>query len=238
LESEANKLTLELASPRRKSGRVQLGPPISATYIDFLKHGWQLFGCYLAYVVAKTEGEHWNPVAYHLHNACEATANSVDAWAVGVSVAAEAVASLIKMPGDDTEAKQIALFQKRMLECLATQTDFPDDLIRRMQGLIAVMSQKRAQDTMYALANTGHVEKAYVDAWTYLRNRHVHPTLKDLKKPDPGDYQKLLDHIHCVEVLLRQLTVYLIGYKGPFTDCGAENFPLKQYPLIESGAGV
>jgi hypothetical protein len=68
------------------------------------------------------------------------------------------------------------------------------------------------------LSPTGHVEKAYVDAWTYLRNRHVHPTLKDLKKPDAIDYQKLLDHIHRVEVLLRQLTFYLIGYKGPFTD--------------------
>ncbi len=228
LESEANKVTLELASPWRKSGRTQLGPPISPTSIHFLEHGWKLFGCYLAYVVAKTEGTHWNPVAYHLHNACEATANSVDAWAVGVSVAAEAVASPIKLPSDDTKAERLALFQKRMRECLGAQTDFPD-LVPRMEGSIAALSNKRPQDIMHALADTGHVEKAYVDAWTYLRNRHVHPTLKDLKKPDPVYYQKLLDNIHRVEVLLRQLTFYLIGYKGPFTDYGAENFPSKQW---------
>jgi hypothetical protein len=230
LESESDKLALELASPWRKSGRTQMGPPISPASIHFREHGWRLFGCYLAYVAAQTAGTRWNPVAYHLYNACEATANSVDAWAVGLSVAVEAVAGLITLPSDDIKAERIALFQERMRTCLATQTDFPD-LIPRMEGSIAAMGNKRPKDTMYSLAEAGYVEKAYVDAWTYLRNRHVHPTLKDLEKPHPIDYQKLLDRIHRVEVLLRQLTFYLIEYKGPFTDYGAENFPSKQYPL-------
>jgi hypothetical protein len=55
-----------------------------------------------------------------------------------------------------------------------------------------------------------------------------------LKKPDAVDYQKLLNQIHRVETLLRQLTFYLIGYEGPFTDYGGDgkhNFPSKQYPL-------
>jgi hypothetical protein len=232
LESEGIKLALELASPSLwgKSGRAKLNPPISPASIDFHKHAWKLFACYLTYVVAKTEGTHWNPVAYHLYNACEATANSIDAWAVGVSVAAEAVAGLIELPSDDAKAERLALFQKRMRECLRTQTDFAD-LVPRMEGSIGAMSKKRAPDTMYALADTGHVEKAYVDAWRCLRHPHVHPTLKDLKKPDPVDYQRVLDHIHRVEVLLWQLTFYLVGYEGPFTDYGAENFPSKQYPL-------
>jgi hypothetical protein len=234
LESEGSKLVIELASPWRKSGRAKLRPPISPAFIGFLEHGWRLFACYLTYVVEKTDGTYWNPVAYHLHNACESSANSVDAWAVGVSVAAEAVASLIKCPGDDTKAKRLALFQDRMRECLATQTDFAE-LVPRMKGSIDAMSNKRPQDTMYSLAEEGYVEKAYVDAWTYLRNRHVHPTLKDLQKPDPIDNQKLLDNIHRVEVLLRQLTFYLIGYEGPFTDYGAETFQSKQYPLTRAG---
>ncbi len=99
------------------------------------------------------------------------------------------------------------------------------------------MSNKRPDDALYALAKTGHVEKAYIKTWRDLRNRHVHPTLKDLKKPDPVDYQKLLDHIHRVETLLRQLTFYLIGYEGPFTDygvAGKHDFPSKQYPLSKT----
>jgi hypothetical protein len=234
LESEGDKLALEFASPLRKSARTQFNPPISPASIDFHNHGWDLFAGYLCYVVKETQSPQWNPVAYHLYNACEATANSVDAWALGVSVAAEAVVDLIRMPTDETEAKRLALFQKRMREYLAAQADFAD-LVSRTDKLINGMGNKRPQDTLYALAETGHVEKAYVDAWRYLRNRHAHPKLKDLKKPDPIDYQKLFDKIHRVEVLLRQLTFYLIGYKGPFTDYGAENFPSKQYPLIQTG---
>lgn len=234
LESEGELLCLELASPWRKSSRTQFNPPISPGSIHFQEHGWALFGKYLAYVLQNTEGTHWNPVAYHLHNACEATANSLDAWAVGVSVAVEAVVGLIGIAGDKAKADRLALFQKRMRKWLEDQTDFAD-LADRAKGQIGAMSNKRPQDTLYALAAAGHVDKNYVDAWIYLRNRHVHPTLKDLKKPSQVDYQKLLDHIHRVEVLLRQLTFYLIGYTGPFTDYGADNFPSKEYPLVSDG---
>jgi len=96
LESEGTTLVLELASRWRKSGRTQFRPPISPVSTHFHQDGWTLFACYLTYVVANTEDTHWNPVAYHLYNACEATANSLDAWAVGISVAAEAVVGLIE----------------------------------------------------------------------------------------------------------------------------------------------
>jgi hypothetical protein len=179
LESDQDKLVLELASPRRKSLRTQFSPPISPASI-FHEQGWKLFARYLAYVAAKTEGTHWNPVAYHLYNACEATANSVDAWAVGISVAVEAVVGLVEIANDAAKTKRLTLFQKRMRDCLAAQVDFVD-LAPRMEGLTAMMAAKPPQDTLYALANTGHVDKAYVDAWTYFRNRHVHPTVGDLK---------------------------------------------------------
>lgn len=236
LESEGNELHLELASPRRKSARTQFSPPISPASINFYESGWTLFGRYLTYVIQKTEGTHWNPVAYHLYNACEATANSVDAWAAGVSVAVEAVASLINVEDDKQRGERLTLFQKRASKWLAEQSDLAD-LADRVKGQIASMSKKRPDDTLYALAESGHVEEAYIRAWRKLRNRHVHPTLKDLKKPDPIDYQKLLDQIHRVETLLRQLTFYLIGYEGPFTDYGVHgmhDFPSKEYPLSKT----
>ncbi|MDE2110188.1 MAG: hypothetical protein KGJ79_03520 [Alphaproteobacteria bacterium] len=241
IESKDGGFNLELASPWRKSVHTQFSPPISSVSIHFHERGWELFGKYLAYAVEKTEGIHWNPVAYHLHNACEATANSVDAWAVGVSVAVEAVAGLINIEKDEEKEKaksdRLVRFQERMRKLFAAETDFAD-LAPRMEGLINAMGNKRPQDTLYALADMGHVEKDYVDAWTYLRNRHVHPMLSDLKKPDTVDYQNLLDHIHRVEVLLRQLTFHLIGYEGPFTDYGVEGFPSKQYPLAKMCSSV
>jgi hypothetical protein len=226
-------MELELASPWRKSSRTQFSPPIAPNSSYFMEDGWKLFEKYLAYVVDKTDGTHWNPVAYHLYNACEATANSVDAWAVGISVAVEAVSGLITVEGDKQKAERLARYQVRVREWLEGQTDLAD-IAERARGQINAMSNKRPQDTLYALAKTGHVEKSYVDAWEYLRNRHVHPKLTDLQKPSPVDYQKLLDHIHRVETLLRQLTFYLIGYEGPFTDYGVHGkhaFPSKQYPL-------
>jgi hypothetical protein len=235
LESEGIELHLELASPVRKSARTQFSPPLSPASSNFLEHGWKLFQKYLAYVVDKTHDTHWNPVAYHLYNACEATANSIDAWAVSVSVAVEAVAGLITIEDDKQKTERLTLYQDRALKWLAEQTDLAD-MAERAKGQIKAMGNKRPQDTLYALATTGHVEKDYVDAWEYLRNRHVHPKLKDLQKPTPVDNQKLLDHIHRVEVLLRQLTFYLIVYEGPFTDYGCHGTPVfssKQYPLVK-----
>jgi hypothetical protein len=236
IESEGSKLHLELASPLRKSARTQFSPPISPVSINFCEHGWALFGRYLSYVVQETKGTHWNPVAYHLYNACEATASSIDAWAVGVSVAVEAVASLINAEDGGQTDDLLALYQERARKWLDEQSDLVA-ISDRVKGQIDSISKKRPDDTLYVLAKNGHVEQAYVRSWRYLRNRHVHPTLKDLRKPDSVDNQKLLDNIHRVETLLRQLTFYLIRYEGPFTDYGVHgmhDFPSKQYPLSKT----
>jgi hypothetical protein len=232
VQSNGQEQNLELVSPWRKAQRTQFDPPISPAAIEFLQYGWNLFGKYLAYVVARTDDTHWNPVAYHLYNACEATGGSLDAWAVGVSVAVEAVTSLIE--GSAEKDEQIAQLQDRMRTWLAEQFDLKVDLAKRVKGLIDALSEKRTVDTLYALAATGRAEEDYIKAWRYLRNRHVHPKLSDLKKPDQIDYQRLIDNIRRVEVLLRQLTFHLIGYEGPFTDYGThggQTFPLRQYPL-------
>jgi hypothetical protein len=126
LEVEGKDICLELASPWRKSVRTQFSPPIAPASIDFYESGWKLFERFLTYVIEKTDDIHWNSVAYHLYNACEASANSVDAWAVGYSVAVEAVAGLVTFEQDDQRAERVAKFQTRMRECLATQTDFAD----------------------------------------------------------------------------------------------------------------
>jgi len=228
-EHSGDTLHVELLSPWRRSSRTQFDPPISRASVDFHKHGWELFGCYLSYVMAHTEGPHWNPVAYHLYNACESSAGSIDAWAVGVSIAVEAVAHLIRLPVDATQATRVADFQNLMRKYVDAQTDFAD-LAKRMNGLIGSMGHRRPQDVLHALVKTGHVDEAYVEAWDDLRNRHVHPKPKDLKQPQGVDYQELFDRIHRTEVVIRQLTFYLIGYEGPYTDYGAENFPTRQFP--------
>lgn len=236
IETEGEKLAVELISARRKSVRTQLSPPLGRHSIEFFHHGWRLFSQYLTYVLEKTEGAHWNPVAYHLYNATESTANSVDAWAIGVSVAVEALTSLIQVPAEEASPdrpdspNRLGEFQARLREYVTEQTEFAD-FQNRIHGLINSMSNRRPQDVLHALATTGHVDKRYIAAWSDLRNRHVHPKLSDLKKPDPIDYQNLLEKIHRAEVLMHQLTFQMIGYQGPFTDHGERDWPVRPYPL-------
>jgi len=236
MEIEGGDLCLELASPLRRSERTQFSPPLSPASSGFHRSGWQLFACFLAYVSAQTKNTHWNPIAYHLHNACEATANSIDAWAMGCSVAVEAVAGAVQLDQDNEKAKRVTELKIRMLRYLEAQIDF-EDMMPRMKGLIGTLGQERVQDKMYHLVATGHVDPVYVKAWGRLRNRLVHPKIKDLRKPDSVDMQNLLDLIHQVEVLLRQITFYLIDYTGPFTDYGTDGFPTKQYPMMPPVAG-
>jgi hypothetical protein len=179
----------------------------------------------------KTEGTYWNPVSYHLYNASEATAISLDAWALEMCVAVEAITSLISFNNDNNnKAKLLQDFQARFRKWFAVQNEFIE-LKDRVHGLCSMLKLISPKATLFKLAEEGCVEKKYIKAWSTLRNRHAHPSIVDLKKPDEVDNQELLDNLHCIEVLLRQITFHLIGYEGPFTDYGVRGAPSKQYPL-------
>ena len=90
------------------------------------------------------------------------------------------------------------------------------------------------KQTLRELAEMGHVDKRYVDAWGKVRHRHVHPNLADLQLPDAADYQVLFDRLQWVGMLLHQLTFHLIGYEGPITEYGRGGLRSRQYPLLES----
>ncbi|NOJ41053.1 hypothetical protein [Bradyrhizobium australiense] len=94
-----------LNSATRKTGAIRLGPPISRGSIAFLK-GWRLFETYLAHIVRQTKFEKWNPCSGYVHNAQEASANSLDAWAIGLCVAVEGLASMIKLDEGKVEKKK------------------------------------------------------------------------------------------------------------------------------------
>jgi hypothetical protein len=230
VEVSPDAFVLELTSPFRKAPKTSLKPPISHGTTEFREYGWKLFGCFLTYVTAQTDETHWNPAAYHLHNARESTANSIDAGAIGVSVALEAIASLAATEHGEDQIKRIENFQQHLRDHLSTQIEFADFKIR-LDGMLGSWSKKRPQDTLHELAERGFIQKNYIASWTNLRNRHVHPTLADLEPPSPATYQRVLDNTYRVEVLLYQVIFHLIGYEGPFTDYGAEGFPNKNYPL-------
>jgi hypothetical protein len=162
-------LEVELTSPLRKSSHTQMDPPLSRFTGDWRTHTWPLFCSYLAYVVAKTDGTHWNPVAYHHYNATESSANSVDAWAIGVSVAVEAVTSLITLESPEGESKKLSDFRKAICEFVAGLPLYAD-FAPRITGLLNSMNKKRPQDVLHALAKKGRVEENYMLTWAFIGN--------------------------------------------------------------------
>lgn len=226
-----NKLQLDLLSPRKKSEGTQLNPPIHPYSAEFREYGWILFTAYLNYVTKNTKGTYWNPLAYHLYNACEATATSLESSAVGISVAVEAISNLIDLAENQHKKQEITEFQSRINAWLKEQSNLPEDIVRRVEGTIAAMTQKRPQDTLYELADDNKIQKEYIKSWSKIRNKHVHPKPKDLKIPTSRDTQLLIDELNKVQVILRQLTFFIIKYEGKFTDYGKYNFPSEQYPL-------
>ncbi len=237
LQSSKGMFTLELASPRPKAARTQFNPPLSPASIEFHHHGWLLFERFLTYVVentdASSDSQLWNPVAYHLYNASESTSASIDAWAVGVSVAVEAVASLIEWPGDQEKDSRWTEFRNRALQWLEEQRDFEVCVKKRARGLIGSAASKGVQETLRELSEKGYVDKEHVKAWGKLRNRHVHPNLVDLQLPGPAKYKELFNRLQQIGMLLHQLTFHLIKYEGPFTEYGRDGVTSQQYPLSE-----
>ena len=230
VESVKDSLEIELSSPESTSQKTTMSAPFMSFMPEFRSHGWILFGKYLEYVIANTN-TYWNPVAYHLYNAREASANSIDARAIGVSVAVEAVASLIDLPPDPLTANRLKEFKSNMLEALHGQTAHRE-FSNRLKGAIDGLDKKSTIETLRLLGKMGRLGHEYEKSWSYLRNRHVHPKISALKKPDDKTYASQLHHIQRVEMILYQLIFHLIGYEGEFTDCSGAAIQTMKYPLI------
>lgn len=224
---------LEIAVPPAKSTATRLDPPISRGNHGWFEDGWPLFSRYLEYVLNNAQHpSYWSHCSYHLHNACEASANSIDAWAVGISVAVEGIANRVIPPKNEAESSKLADLRRWLLDLVCENEEYKPHF-RRLDGLLGSLKSLRVQDRLMPLAQSGHITEEYLKAWTRLRNRHVHPRDIDLKEMQTGDVQRLFDLINKVTVLMYQVVFYLIGYNGRFTDYGTHGYPTKDYPLAE-----
>jgi hypothetical protein len=228
--------TMVLKSTTLKSPMVRLGPPISRGSAAFHDKSWDLFGTYLTFVIRKTKFENWNPCTGYLHLAHEASANSLDAWAVGLGVAVEGLASLIDIEQDRAEKKKRKAEKerlKKLQDFIVKQVSSRKRLrafTERIRGLLAGLTSVRAIDRMKWLADHGGADPAHVEAWPKLRNRGVHPATKGDVDVASLDFQKMIDELNRVTVLLYHIVFHVIGYRGPYTDYATRNFPAKNYP--------
>ena len=167
------------------------------------------------HVVRGTTQAYWNTCTNHLHNACEASANSLDAWGIGLSVAVEGVASLLPKELDPAAKEKLEALQTFIVDQVSANADHKK-FAPRIKGMVNGLTQIRAIDRMKALAASGETDIAHVKAWEKLRNPGVHPTKRAELDIASIDYQKLIDKVHSVVVLMYHILFSLIGYKGGY----------------------
>lgn len=220
---------LELFSGRPRSRHTGLGPPIARGSSAFLSQSWQLFGQYLGYVIRETPHPYWNPCTGYLHNALEASANSLDAWAIGLGVAVEGLAVFLPKKLAKDEKDELKALQKFIIDHVAVDPNYAK-FTKRIQGTVNGLTSIRAFDRLNAFAKQGNTDGEHVEAWRKLRNRGVHPNLRGAIDVSSLDYQRLIDELHRVTVLMYHIVFHLIGYRGLYTDYATLNFPMKEYP--------
>lgn len=227
--SGGQRYQFRISSGPLKSQKTELFAPIGREFV-LSPHNWRLFADYLQFVTKSTPAGFWHICSYHLHNACESSANSLDAWANGLCIAVEGISHLIE---SETEIEDKELIQQMNAEIFANISGNPDfvKFAGRLKGLLGLMLNRRPQDRLRPLVDSGHIEKEYLKTWQALRNKGVHPGKVDLEAIEPSSVQLTIDKINQVTTLMYQTVFYLVGYEGKFTDYGVRDFPIKNYPL-------
>jgi hypothetical protein len=218
---------LQLYSRYPSANRTHLAPPISRGGPAFNNHSWELLEDYLAYVSSEG-GPYWHTCSNHLHNACEASANSLDAWAIGLGVAVEGLANLLPKELNPTEMTQLEDLKTFINQQVSDSLDHKI-FAKRIEGLINNLTSIRAIDRLNGLADSGGTVAALLKDWQKLRNTSVQPNKRGGNLAQ-ADYQKLIDQVHHVTMLMYHIVFALIGYKGPYTDYATHGFPERTYP--------
>lgn len=223
----------DLISASRRSNLPQTGmhPPLGRSDYEFQGHGWRLFSCYFEYLCGIPASEYWSHLTYYLQNAVESSANSIDSWAVGTSVAVEGMVSLVGFTSIDARADHLDKFRKWLLPQDKKNEEFAD-LLGRLGGILKSMNNVRVQDRLIDVVANGYADSAYVAAWVKLRNKHVHPKATTIPDISISKHQTFMDLIYKTTTLLYQIAFYITGHKGPYRDFGTPGFPIRNYPYI------
>jgi hypothetical protein len=102
----------ELSDRREQAPKTTMRPPINGVTPHYHKNSWKLFTLYLEYILC-TPNSYWNPCAYHIHNAREASGTTREAFAGALGIAVEGIANLLPQYEDDSSKKEKSTSSRR-----------------------------------------------------------------------------------------------------------------------------
>lgn len=192
---------------------------------------------YLNHILGETLGDDmmWHPLSVYLSQARQVTGNSLDSWAVGLTVAVEGVAKRVRFTPPVSDTDFAALTAK--VAGLLDEQGYPDSIRKRVESMLRGMGTVSAKDRMYSLVSSGHVLESDISAWSKSRNSAVHTKHVNLDDLIDDKMQKQMDLLLTVHRLMHSLVFYLIDYAGEFTNYAARDFPTASYPFVD-GAPV
>ncbi|WP_397577739.1 hypothetical protein [Sphingorhabdus sp.] len=201
--------------------------PLGGNITEFFDYGWELFRCYLDYIASTSKPGLRSHVSYYVHNARTTSSGSVDSWAVSVSVAVEGLSNLLGPRVTPSQKILVGEFRDWLMPLVASNPKF-STFNERLGGLIGMLAVESVKDRLSSLIETNEVTAAYVSAWNNLRNKFVHPKAKDLVAFSDEKLQQLLDLLYKVTALMYEIIFHLIGYRGPYRDCGTDGWPIRR----------
>jgi hypothetical protein len=215
---------LRLLSPRPISERTRLRRPISSHHLTDYEMPWRLFSRYLEYL-ASYSGAGWPACVLHLHNAIEASANSLNAAILGLCVAVEGLAKLILIEEDEEEKKAIEKLTRKMRCVLRNFKLSETTLGQRAEGLLSNLNVPRLKDRLKPLVQAGVIRDSLIRAWSDLRPAAAHAAALDIDYAKPEETQELLVGIDKVTTLMYEIIFHLIGYEEEYTDYSEFDHP-------------
>jgi hypothetical protein len=220
--------TVQLYSSSNRNTRLSSFPPLPNSTIRFRLDCLKVLKSYLEYIYTQPTAGMLHPCSVHVAHARQASANSFDAWTVGVSVAAEGIARLLPSTGSPVQ-KAIKEIQK-IVRMWVKKKKFDESVQARVNGCLGSLSQVRPIDRMMELVKSGYLDENDVNAWKSLRNISVHTSDVREENLNAENLQLSLNDLHRIYKLIHTMIFFLIGYEGQYTNYSKQGYPVERFP--------
>jgi hypothetical protein len=206
-------------------------PPIAENTTVSARATEDLFRCYLKYALREKRPLWLHRLSAEWGEVLRANGGSLQTQATIWCIVVEGLLALVVLGRrlgrivDPAQRKRLRVWRGRVLKYLEDRK-CPDPIRNRFRGATDRWLEPSTREVMKKLGSIGAVDGNLEKRWGRLRNPSAHAD-----REGQGHEDALFRECMAVLALLYQLSFYLIGYEGYFSDYAAKGWPLRKYPL-------